>query len=299
MRSYALDRPAWLVGVHIRRQNPTAARARPLLVTVLVAVHADPDPSRPWTMHMYVPGAGWRPHAQGLAAFHASAIGAEAGRDAFANARDLVDQALGALPDRDEDPVLVMIDADASRRVWSGLSDARLAAGALPGDGLPEARDIAVVRICSDDTEIPRPVHKAAGGKRSADPGQPAKPDGRLYVHEGDDGRRSWMLGRTSTTYESGIVGRAGALYTRFTLPPEKKSLQGKPWHSFTGTEFVVVRSGRFSEETAAVIAARLCAQPVSWRGRTRWPVPLHLARVADMDHPHYRVDEEPDVAPG
>lgn len=295
MQPYALDRPVRLVGVHVRRQNAAAAKARPTLVASLVAVHADPDPSRPWDMHMYVPGRGWRPHAEGVAAFHAGPIGAEISREqaSFEELRDLVDQALDTLPRLDEDPVVVMIDADASRRVWSGLSNPGLGAGTLPGDGLPDAGGITVVRVCADDHEIPRPVHRAAGGRRPADPGQPAKPDGRIYVHEGDDGTRSWLLGRTSKTYESGADGRCGAAYTRFTLPPEKKALQGKPWHSFTGTEFVVARAGRLPEEAAVSLAARLCAQPVSWDGRTRWPVPLHMARIADEDHPSYRSEAD------
>lgn len=39
-------------------------------------------------------------------------------------------------------------------------------------------------------------------------------------------------------------------------------------------------------------IAARLCAQPMSWDGHTRWPVPLHLARKADETHPGWRTED-------
>jgi hypothetical protein len=105
-------------------------------------------------------------------------------------------------------------------------------------------------------------------------------------VHTGDDGTRSWMLGKASKTFSAGADGRCGNDYTRFTLPLKKAKLQGRPWHSFTGTEFVVARAGAFEQDTVAALTARLCAQPVSWDGRTRWPVPLHLARIADDTHP-------------
>jgi hypothetical protein len=122
---------------------------------------------------------------------------------------------------------------------------------------------------------------------------RPPSPGGQLYLHRGDDGTPSWLLGRTSKTYDSGQLGRCGAAYTRFTLPDDKRSLQGKPWHSFTGTEFVVAREGRLEAGMVAALSARLCAQPVSWDGRTRWPVPLHLARIADETHPWWRNDDD------
>ena len=294
-----LDRPAWLVGIHVRRQNSTNSNGRsgrPRLVSTMVALHAHPDGSTPWTVYFYVPGRGWLPHALGLAAFHAGPIGPEIRRAAtdYANLRDRVGQALATLPGPEDEPIVVMVDADATRRVWAGLSDARLGAGPLPGQGLPAETDITVVRVSAADTATPRPVHRTAGGKRPGDPRQPATPGSQIYVRTGDDGTRIWLLGRTSRTFAADATGRVGAAYTRFTLPAEKTSLQGKPWHSFTGTEIVVVTPGAFSEDQAAALTARLCAQPFSWDGLTRWPVPLHLARKADEDHPSLP-QEEPD----
>ncbi|HEU5026849.1 MAG TPA: RNaseH domain-containing protein [Spirillospora sp.] len=295
LEPYPLNRPAWLVGAHIRRQNANGRGARPRLVTVLVAVRAHTVADRPWEVRLYVPGRGWLPHAQGVAAIHAGPLGTEirSEQDSFAGLRDLVDQALGTLPGGGRDAIVVMVDAEASRRAWPGLGDQRLGEGALPGDGLDDARDITVVRVCSNETEMPRPVHRSVGGVRPRDPNAPATPGSALYVHEGDDGTRSWILGRTSRTYGASADGRCGAAFTRLTLPVEKKHLQGKPWHSFTGTEFVIAREGLFPAEAAATLTARLCAQPLSWDDRTRWPVPLHLARIVDTDHPAYRTEAD------
>ncbi|WP_158088670.1 RNaseH domain-containing protein [Thermoactinospora rubra] len=74
-----------------------------------------------------------------------------------------------------------------------------------------------------------------------------------------------------------------------FTLPAGRADEQGNDWHAFTGTEFVVVRPGLINEDQAVAVTARLCAQPLSWDAQTRWPLPLHLANIADEDHPNYR----------
>lgn len=180
LRPYPLDRPLWLVGVHVRRQNSSSKKGRPRLVTVLVAVHASPEPARPWTMHLYAPGQGWLPHPVGVADFHTRPIGPEVGReqDAFAAVRDLVDTALHTLPGDGREPVVVMADADATRRVWPGLGDRRLGGGPLPGDSLADPARVSVVRVSAMDGEIPRPVHRAEGGSRPEDPDAPAQPGG-------------------------------------------------------------------------------------------------------------------------
>ena len=298
-----LTHDCWLVGVHVRRQNssqgPMGSGTRPALVTVLVAAHARTWPGQPWTFHMYVPGHGWAGHAAGTARFHARPIGASLGdghdeQTAYNAVRALTDQAFAELGANI--PIIVFADAGATRRIWRGLTDARLGTGALPGDTLPAAERIAVVRVSAEEDAVPRPVHRTDGQQaRSGDVDQPATPGNRVYLRENDDGTRTWLLGRTSRTYNADQYGRIGARFTRFTLPAVQQRLQGKPWHSFTGTEFSVARPGIFTEQELVAIAARLCTQPMSWDGHTRWPVPLHLARTADQTHPGWRADHLPE----
>jgi len=301
MGTVPLTRGTWLVGIHARRQNnPSGSKGngiRPALVTVLTAVHAHAEPDRPWTFHMYAPGHGWSGLAAGTARFHAGQIGTTIGdRDnneqtAYKAIRELTDQALAELGT--ETPIIVFADAAATRRIWRGFTDAHLGSGSLPGDTLPDAEKIAVVRVSAEDDAVPRPVHRTDGQQaRSGDLGQPATPGNRLYVRETGNATRTWLLGRTSRTYGADQAGRCGARFTRFTLPDTKQRLQGKPWHSFTGTEFAVVRPGVLTEQELVAVGARLCAQPMTWDGQTRWPVPLHLAHTADRTHPGWRAED-------
>lgn len=300
--AHGLNRDAWLVGVHVRRQNAPSrrsARTRPRLVTTLVAVHARQDAETPWDVQFHRPDLGWVRHPDGLAAFHAGTLGLEINdeQEAYDKVRRQVDSALSELRQLAHHPIVVMSDADATRRIWRGLTNPDLRAAALPGDGLPHAEDIAVVRINSNDQEVPRPAHRTGGQQPRNDPAQPATPGSQAYEHEGDDGTRSWLIGNTSRTFNSGSRGRVGAVFTRFTLPETKAALHGDPWTSFTGTEITIARNGLLDEDTLLALTARLCAQPISWDGRTRWPVPLHMACKADEDHPQYR-GHEPDQEP-
>ena len=302
MSAPTLNRDAWLVGIHVRRQNAPSrpsTRVRPRLVTTLVAIHARPDADAPWDVRFYRPDLGWVRHPEGLAAFHSRTIGLEINdeQEAYNNARRLTDSALNELRQIANHPIVVMSDADATRRIWRGLTNPDLRNAALPGDGLPHAEDIAVVRINSNDQEVPRPAHRTGGQQPRDDAAQPATPGSQAYEHGGDDGTRSWLIGNTSRTFNSGSRGRIGAAFTRFTLPETKAALHGDPWTAFTGTEITVARNGLLDEDTLLTLTARLCAQPISWDGRTRWPVPLHMACKADEDHPHYR-GHEPDHEP-
>ncbi|MGN9846927.1 RNaseH domain-containing protein [Nonomuraea sp. H19] len=290
LKPHPLNGDAWLVGIHVRAQNGNGSNGR-LLVNTMVAVHARKDADRPWKILMYVRGQGWIQHAAGLAAYHSAAIGTPLDNEqsSYAKLRGYVDSALGELPG--DDPVIVMTDADETRRVWGGLSDGWLREGVLPGDGLANAREICVVRVGTSDEAVPRPVDYS-DGKQPEDPRKPASPRNRIYELRGDDGTRSWLLGQASRTFNEGSEGRVGADFTRFTLPAEREKEQGNPWHAFTGTEFVVVRTGLFDEDAAVAVTARLCAQPLSWDAQTRWPVPLHLANIADEDHPGYRTEQ-------
>lgn len=297
LQPHPLERDMWLVGVHVRIQNTikngNGSNGRPLLVTTMVAVHARHDHDTPWDLRLYVRGQGWVQHATGLTAFHAGPIGSpiENRQQSFAKLRGFVDNALGELPSGD--PVVVITDADETRRVWTGLSDGKLRQGVLPGDGLAHRDDITVVRVGTGDDAVPRPV-TFTDGKQSADPEKPTSPRNRIYELCGDDGTRSWVLGHASRLFNEGSKGRVGADFTRFNLSAKRGREQGNDWHAFTGTEFIVARSGLLGEEEAVAVTARLCAQPLSWDAQTRRPVPLHLANIADEDHPGYRreIDE-------
>lgn len=291
MAPYPLEREAWLVGVHVRVQNRKwNGRARndhPLLVTTLVAVRA--RPSGPWDLCMHVRGRGWVRHAEGLTAFHAGSIGdrIDEQQSAFARLRAYVDGALGELPGGL--PVVVMTDADATRRVWGGLSNGKLREGVLPGAGLEWSDRIAVIRVGVGNGAVPRPIH-FTHGRPPRDPGTPASPRNRLYR-----GADSWLLGYSSRRFNEGSKGRVGSDFTRFTLPAHRAGEQRNPWHAFTATEFVVARPGSFGAEAAVALTARLCAQPLSWDAQTRRPLPLHLAVTADADHPAFRVENDED----
>jgi hypothetical protein len=296
---HPLAQDTWLVGVHVRKQNTrkngNGYRGRPLLVVTLTAVRA--RPAGAWEILTHVRGRGWVRQAEGLAAFHAQAIGepVDNDQDAFARLRGYVDGALGELPGGL--PVVVMCDADETRRVWAGLSDTRLRQGVLPGDSLASAARIAVVRVGTSDQAVPRPIH-CTDGRQAEDPRKPAKPRNRLYELRGDDGTRSWLLGHSSRLFNEGGKGRVGGDFTRFTLPAERAREQANNWHAFTATEFVVAKPGPFTEESSAALTARLCAQPLSWDAQTRRPLPLHLAVIADADHPGYRSDRSDEGEP-
>lgn len=304
-----LDREAWLVGVHVRRQNRKPGKKNqnecPLVVHTLVALRPHLQSDDPWSCWYYQPDQGWLPHANGIAQFHAGPIGLpipqtdadiqDPGDDGteslYRRIRDTTDKAIHELRMRDDLPVIVMLDATECRRIWKGIANNHLGDGLLPGNTIPAVADVTVVRVNADMREVPRPIHRD-DDSHGDDPHQPAPPGNTLWALTTNKGRCSWLLGRTSRTYNAGVDGRIGERRTRHTLPEERKHLQQKPWHSYTATEFMVPRSGVFDEEIVACTAARLCAQPISWDAHTTWPVPLHMARAADLDHPDYRSNE-------
>jgi hypothetical protein len=157
---------------------------------------------------------------------------------------------------------------------------------------LERGKDIAVVRVNTNVSEIGRPVtrrEKANMPRNDAD--QPAAPDRKVYQLT-DSHLPSWLFaGRSASLKAKG--GNVGAKYTRWTLPEIERSELGKPWHSYTAKEIVIVRTGSWTPVGLAALTARLCEQPIAWDGRTLVPGPLHLSTRADLDHPDYRVSGE------
>lgn len=284
-----LDRPAVLVGLHLRQHTPRrkgSARPSTQLVVRLVALHATPDPDRPWRTETYSDANGWTSYRNGNAAYHAGPIGndgwtrRELHRQPI---RDYVDQALAALDPTS--PIVVFVDAEAGRGIWPGLHNEGFGRGALPGSALG-LTDLAVVRVASGEG-APQPTHRSHGAE-PADPYQPALPGSTLYVHkEGEV--NSWLLAQRSRVFRSQQIGaRAGAAYTRWSLPEARADWAGHDWHGLTAIEIAVAASGCWSEEQLAALTARLCHQAAAWDDRTRHPTPLHLAVRSDRDHPHH-----------
>ncbi|POM25899.1 hypothetical protein BTM25_02830 [Actinomadura rubteroloni] len=287
-----LDRRVLLVGVHLREQQTGASGS--LLVTTMVALFVDPHDLASWRTLMFSENRDdWVRVAEGIAEFHSGAIGTsrmgrsprKAERTRAEIERRLDDLASGEFAGI---PLVVFVDAPATRLLWTGLQNGRLGDGPLPGDAVHvRGGDVAVVRLNTDLTEIGRPVTRREKANMPGDPRQPAAPDRKVYRLT-DSVRPSWLFpGRSATLKAKG--GNSGARFTRWTLPADSREL-GRPWHSYTAKEIVVVRAGSWTAEALAALTARLCEQPVSWDDRTMLPVPLHLAAAIGRDHPDWRV---------
>lgn len=294
--SHSLGRDALLVGIHARRQQ-TDREDTPLVLT-MVAVHAREDASSWPTLMASTTTQDWRTAAQGITDFHAGGIGTSSlGRteEKAARTRAHVDELLRKLVtgDRAGTPVVIFVDTAATRSIWPGLRDQSLGDAALPGDLLvDEGHDVAIVRLNDDVAEIGRPVSRL-GGRRPKDHETPGSPGRKPKLYRlAESALPLWLFPRMSRVIDS-PGGRVGTTATRWTLSAKdtkqlRKQLR-KPWPAYTATEILVVRDGGFDPAALAALTARLCEHPVSWVGRTAFPVPLHLAVGADLDHPDYR----------
>ena len=294
-----LDRDATLIGIHIRQHTPRrtgSVKPSAQLVIRLVAMHATPDPDQPWRTETYSDQNGrWVPYRVGNAAYHATDIGTTKLSREYKHLQDIrdhVDEALTAGKfDRDK-PIVIFVDAQGCKGIWPGLNDTTFGTGVLPGATLDHP-DIAVVR-CANGERVAQPTHRGHGITVD-DPHQPDLPRATLYEHN-EGGTRSWLLAQTSRTYRSGqISARAGAAYTRWTLPDDKLNLTGKDWHGVTAIEIAPASTGAWPGEHLAALTARLCQQAASWDDRTQNPTPLHLAERPDLDHPQRA--EQPEEA--
>jgi RNaseH domain of pPIWI_RE len=64
-----------------------------------------------------------------------------------------------------------------------------------------------------------------------------------------------------------------------------------RDWHALTAIEIAVAQPRSWHPDDLAALTARLCHQAASWDDRTLLPVPLHLARASDQDHPGHPSD--------
>ncbi|MFJ3192932.1 RNaseH domain-containing protein [Streptomyces griseoviridis] len=287
------DMKSLLVGVHARRQQ-TGEAGTPLVLT-MVALYVDPDDLANCELLVHSDRRqAWVRGAEGVADFHAGAIGTtrlgRSGEKAELT-REVVEARLGELLALKPEgtPMVVFVDTLETRTIWPGLQNACLGDGPLPGDVLREkGADIAIVRLNADIGEIGRPVTRREKANMPSDPGKPAAP-GRKVYRLTDGNQHCWLFaGRSVSIQAKG--GDLGATYTRWTLPPFYASQLTVPWHSYTGKEIVVLRTGSWAPEQLAGLTASLCEQALSWDDRTQMPVPLHLATILDEDHPDYRV---------
>ncbi|KAA9161580.1 DUF3893 domain-containing protein [Amycolatopsis acidicola] len=291
-----LNRRTLLVGISARAQQTRTGPSS--FVLVMTAVLADPDHLEHWRVLVYSElRHRWVRAAEGVTDFHAGPIGSlhfgRSGEKATLT-RAEVERRLRALVTSDLAgfPVVVFVDAQATRTVWPGLRNPQIGEGELPGDTLrATGADVAVVRTHADMADLGRPVARLDRRNRPHDPRQPAAPGKGVYKLT-EAKIPSWLFGGASVTLLA-KGGNAGAKYTRWTLPGKDRAELGIPWHSYTGREIVVVRTGRWRSVELAAMAARLCEQPIAWDGRTLTPSPLHLGISMDKDHPDYRLKGE------
>ncbi|MBT2208731.1 RNaseH domain-containing protein [Actinomadura sp. NEAU-AAG7] len=289
----ALTRRTLLVGVHARRQQN--GDGDPVLVLVMVAVDLVPGNLAECRLLVYSERRGtWARAAEGIADFHAGAIGsARLGRtrEKVVRTREEIDSRLCGLAsgERSEIPMVIFVDAPSSRTIWPGLSDTSFAEGPVPGDALrARGGDVAIVRLHTAVNELGRPVNRTEG-LQVGDQNQPNSP-GQAVYRLAEAKVPSWLFPGTSVTFRS-KGGSLGARTTRWALVDDEDEHGdlGKPWHSYTAKEIVVVEPGSWLPAELATLTARLCEQNISWDDRTALPVPLHLAVTADKDHPDYR----------
>ena len=296
-RTAALDREATLIGLHIRQHTPRrkgGAKPQNRLVIRLVAIQATPDPELPWRVTAYDDKHGqWVPYRQANAAYHAADIG-YAGltreRKNQQAIRDLIEEALTAGAFSTTVPLVIFADGEACSGIWPGLNNSSLGQGPLPGSSLSHP-DLAVVR-CVNGERVPQATHRGHG-RAQTDPYKPPLPRASLYEHS-ENGTRSWLLAQPSRTYRSSQLGvRAGADYTRWTLPDSEASRMGKDWHGLTAIDITIAAPGQWDPRHLAALTARLCQQAASWDDRTQNPAPVHLAERPDLDHPQ-RAEQPP-----
>jgi hypothetical protein len=260
----------------------------------MVAVYARVKASSWPTLMASTITQDWRTAAQGITDFHVGDIGTSSlGRteEKAARTRAHVDEMLRKLVtgDRTDTPVVIFVDTAATRSIWPGLRDQSLGDVALPGDPLvDEGHHVAVVRLNDDVEEIGRPVDRL-GGRRPKDQDTPGSPDRKpkLYRLAGSS-LPLWLFPRMSRMIDSPRDGRAGTTATRWTLFTTDTRQVGKPWHAYRDGDPRRARR-RLRSGRARGVDRSTVRHPVSWVGRTAFPVPLHLAVGADLDHPDYR----------
>jgi RNaseH domain of pPIWI_RE/pPIWI_RE module N-terminal domain len=310
-----LTTPTAFVGLHLREQKAIAGK-RYLIYTMAALMPVTGTAGwqvlgYAWQPHPVTGTTGWMPYADADVAFRAHDL-TEGTRATAYDGRlpGVINEALRQLSPRlGSLPYVLFVSGESGRTIWPGLANKHLGREpdpdgtidgrlALPGpDGF---RPAAIVRITSGTSHVPRPVRGVKASPNHADSDH-AEDDAAEIVrttnalYELDLQQRvgrAWLLATVPRQFSGGgRLRRAGSVQSRWQAGPE---LQRANWYCHTGTEILVLGA---DEDLAsyAVATARLCDHTIAWDSRTRFPVPLHLARQMDADHPEYRrtVDAE------
>ncbi|USQ82564.1 RNaseH domain-containing protein [Streptomyces phaeoluteigriseus] len=325
---YPVDRIAH-VGVHVRQQNRRfGEKGEPKIVitaTALVPPHASEGA---WSLLGWSSTAPvWRPYRSAQNAFHAHPYPEPSAemtsyRQKWDGAADMVERALGDLVDElDGVAYTVTVDAQSARRMWDGLQNVRLGEQhaktgtdsnrsryQLPGERLGGDAPLAVIRLNTEDEEVPQPVSVTHMGKKEG--AEPVERDTSTLLFEvaTDFGTPVWLLCNVPRAFDGSGAGRLGSKRTRWeaekSVQSEDRSERRKGempqnFYAMTATEILPIGGpSDAAREALAAMTARLCHQTLFWSDRARYPVPLHAARQMDLDHPQYW-REAADAEPG
>ncbi|MFJ8770380.1 RNaseH domain-containing protein [Streptomyces clavifer] len=310
------------VGVHVRQQNlRPGEKGEPKIVITATALVPPGTPEGPWSLFGWSSTHPvWEPYRSAQNAFHAQPLPGPSANDVgyrqkWDGAADMVERALGDLADElDGLPYTVTVDAQSARRMWDGLQnmrltehDAREAGGGrgdrtryrLPGARLGADAPRAVIRLTTENSEVPQPVSVTRLAKKEgAEPDENETSKLLFEVHT-DFGTPMWILSNIPSAYDGSGAGRLGSKRTRWEAQrsvrsdnkaERRRGEMGQNYYAMTATEIFPLGCASDTErEALAGMTARLCHQSLSWSDRTRYPVPLHSAKQMDEDHPQYR----------
>jgi RNaseH domain of pPIWI_RE/pPIWI_RE module N-terminal domain len=305
---HGLTSPHAFVGLHLREQK--AVKGKRHLIYTLAALIPVIGTSQwqmlayGWHPHPVTGKTGWLAYAEADVAFRAHEL-SEGTRATAYDARlpRVIDQALLQLKAQlGGAPYVLLVSGESCRTIWPGLANKHLdrvlgpdgtIEDKTPLPGPHDFRPAAIVRITPGTDDIPRPVRGVHVSPNQADPGDDAEPGNvvkttnALYELKLDHVEgRTWILATVPRQFSGqGRQSRLGSDISRWQATP---SQQEANWYAHTATEILVVGAASNSINYA-VATARLCDHTIAWDSRTRYPVPLHLARQMDEDHPEYR----------
>lgn len=310
------------VGVHVRQQNlRPGEKGEPKVVITATALIPPGMPQGPWTLLGWSSTHPvWQPYRSAQTSFHARTFPGPAAdwtgyRQKWDGAADMVESALDDLVDElDGVPYTVTVDAQSARRMWDGLQNIRLDQQESPADSssranqskyrLPGARlgadgPTAVIRLNTDDNEVPQPVSVTHLSKKEGAEAVEQDTSTLLFEVATDFGESVWILSNVPRAYDGSGAGRLGSKRTRWEAQgsvrsenkaERRKGEMGQNYYAMTATEiFPIACPSDAVREALAGMTARLCHQTLSWSDRARYPVPLHAARQMDLDHPQFR----------
>ena len=318
---YPVDRIAH-VGIHVRQQNRRKGESGQPKVVITASALVPPDlVGGTWTMLGWSSTRPvWRPYRLAQTAFHASAYPEGTGdkktyRQRWDDVAETVERALADLAEElEETPYVVTVDERSSRRMWDGLQNMRLSDS--PGNGksrywLPggtlgaDERPRAIIRINTEDDEVPQPVSATYIAKAKGSKPVEKETATTLYRITTDFGTPAWIFCNVPRAYDGASAGRLGSKYTRWdakrSVAPDneeerRKGEMSQNWYAMTASViYPLACADGVAVEALAITTAKLCHQAQFWDGRSRFPVPLHAAEQMDLDHPQYRRTAAPE----